>query len=155
MGTRFLASAEMAISGAWKRMLLAAESRDARHAEFLDCVLPPFNRPHYRTAARVLPTAFEREWAGRSDELGGHAQDLGELIVAEVLNGGGEQYVPFAGQSVGLVHDIQPAAEIVRNTVAEATRILADLSRVGLQVDYEVPCRPTRQPSGPPMMRSR
>ena len=45
-----------------------------------------------------------------------------------ILAGGGEEYVPFAGQSAGLVHEILPAAEIVRRVIAEAERVLADLS---------------------------
>jgi len=33
--------------------------------------------------------------------------------------------VPFAGQSAGLIRDVRPAAEIVRDTVAQAEAILA------------------------------
>jgi len=40
------------------------------------------------------------------------------------LSGGGEDYVPFAGQSVGLIHEIRPARDIVSQTVAEAEQIL-------------------------------
>ena len=41
MGTRFLASTEMRIDEAWKRMLVEAASRDAQHDELLDLLLPP------------------------------------------------------------------------------------------------------------------
>jgi len=42
-----------------------------------------------------------------------------------ISRGGGHEYVPFAGQSAGLIRDVRPAAEIVRDTVAQAEAILA------------------------------
>ena len=41
------------------------------------------------------------------------------------MAGDGHEYVPFAGQSAGLIGDILPAAEIVRRTVAQAENALA------------------------------
>jgi NAD(P)H-dependent flavin oxidoreductase YrpB (nitropropane dioxygenase family) len=76
----------------------------------------------------VLRTPFHDEWVGRADELAQQADRLGPEVVRAVLAGEGHQYVPFAGQSVGLVHEILPAAEIVRSVVADAERILAELS---------------------------
>jgi hypothetical protein len=35
--------------------------------------------------------------------------------------------VPFAGQSVGLIHDIRPAREIIIDTVEEAERIIGSV----------------------------
>ncbi len=128
MGTRFLATPEMRIDEGWKRMLVSAASRDARHDEVLDRVLPPFNRPHYPAAARMLPTAFSREWEGRGDELAARATEIAPEIVRSVLAGGGHEYVPFAGQSVGLVDEVLPAGEIVRRTVSGADEILARFS---------------------------
>jgi nitronate monooxygenase/enoyl-[acyl-carrier protein] reductase II len=34
------------------------------------------------------------------------------------------EYVPFAGQTAGAIHDILPAAEIVRRIIAEAEEAL-------------------------------
>jgi nitronate monooxygenase/enoyl-[acyl-carrier protein] reductase II len=129
LGTRLLASTEMAVSAEWKRMLVEAASRDSVHEELLDVLLPPFNRPHWPAAARVLRTRFAAEWAGRGDELAARAGELAPVVVREVLAGGGQEHVPFAGQSVGLVRDIRPAADIVRDAVAEADRVLAALGR--------------------------
>lgn len=124
MGTRFLASTEMTISTQWKQMVVDAASRDAHHSELLDAVLPPFNRPHWPAAARVLPTAFEREWIGRQAELAARASELGPPIIGAILAGGGHDYVPFAG----LIHDIRPAGNIIRDTVDEAERVLSTLA---------------------------
>lgn len=128
MGTRFLASIEMTVAAEWKRMLVEASSRDAVHDDLLDGLLPPYNRPHYPAGARMLPTQFSREWAGRGDELAAQAADIGPKIVQSVLAGAGHDYVPFAGQSVGLIHEVLPAREIVRGTVTQATEILAALA---------------------------
>jgi enoyl-[acyl-carrier protein] reductase II len=130
LGTRLLASVEMQVSDEWKQMIVAAASRDATHDELLDVVLPPYNRPHWPATGRVLPTRFAQEWRPRADELRARAPEFGAAIVRAVLDGGGEQYVPFAGQSAGLVQEVLPAAEIVRRTVDEAERILARLRSV-------------------------
>jgi enoyl-[acyl-carrier protein] reductase II len=127
MGTRFLASQEMAIDPEWKRMLVAAESRDAAHNELVDVLLPPYNRPHYPAAGRVLRTPFLEDWAGRRTELADRVPELRATIIESVLEGGGHEYVPFAGQSVGLLHEVLPAADIVRQTVDDAERILTTL----------------------------
>jgi nitronate monooxygenase/enoyl-[acyl-carrier protein] reductase II len=41
-----------------------------------------------------------------------------------VLAGGGHDLLPFAGQSVELVHDIAPAGDLVAHLVAEAETAL-------------------------------
>ncbi len=128
MGTRFLASTEMSVSQSWKQLLLAAQSRDAHHSAVVDRVLPPYNRPHYPATARALPTSFEHEWAARLDELAARAGDIAPTILAAIRAGGGEDYVPFAGQSVGLIDEIRPAADIVSRTVAQAELILSELA---------------------------
>ncbi|HJV13037.1 MAG TPA: hypothetical protein VJ625_04015 [Propionibacteriaceae bacterium] len=75
-----------------------------------------------------MPTAFTEEFAQRPDELIERAVTLGPTIIAEILAGGGEQYVPFAGQSVGLIRDIRPAHDIVRQPMEEAEQILYALT---------------------------
>ena len=128
MGTRFLASTEMAVRPEWKEMIIRAESRDARHSAVTDLILPPYNRPHDPASVRVLPTAFAAELAQRPDELAERAVTLGPTIIAEILAGGGEGYVPFAGQSVGLIRDIRSAGDIVRQTMEEAEQVLHSLT---------------------------
>ena len=69
MGSRFLASTEMAVRPEWKEMILRADSRDARHSALTDPTLPPYNRPHDPAMARVLPTAFAEQWSERPNGL--------------------------------------------------------------------------------------
>jgi enoyl-[acyl-carrier protein] reductase II len=75
-----------------------------------------------------LPTAFAEELAQRPDELAERAVTLGSIIIAEILAGGGEEYLPFAGQSVGLIRDIRSARDIIRQTMEEAEQILYSLT---------------------------
>jgi len=128
MGTRFLASTEMAIADAWKRRLVEAASADAVQPDVLELLMPPYNRPHYPALGRILRTPLSERWSARPDELAEAAERIGQELVRAVLAGGGEEYVPFAGQSVGLVREILPAAEIVRRVVDEAERALARLA---------------------------
>jgi nitronate monooxygenase/enoyl-[acyl-carrier protein] reductase II len=125
MGTRLLATPEMAISAEWKQLIVTAQSADAVHSEALEVLLPPYNRAHYPARGRVLRTPFHVEWAGRETELAQRAAELGPQIVAAALRGGGHDYIGFAGQSAGLIHDVRPAADIVRDVVAQATQLLA------------------------------
>ena len=127
MGTRFLAAQEMSVDPEWKRMIVRARSGDAVQVEVLDLLLPPYNRPHYPARARVLRTPFLDEWSGRPDELARQAPELAARIVEEVRQGGGQEHVPFAGQSAGLVAEVLPAGRIVAGTVREAEHILAAL----------------------------
>ena len=127
MGTRFLASTEMTVSTEWKQMIVEADATDSLKAEMLDVILPPYTRPHYPAVGRVLRTPFYDQWAGRADKLAEGAGQIGPEILTAILAGGGHEYLPFSGQSAGLVHEILPAAEIVRRVVAEADQILADL----------------------------
>jgi enoyl-[acyl-carrier protein] reductase II len=45
LGTRFLASTEVAVAEEWKQRIVAADALDAVKVEHSDRVLPPFNRP--------------------------------------------------------------------------------------------------------------
>jgi nitronate monooxygenase/enoyl-[acyl-carrier protein] reductase II len=124
MGTRFLASVEMAIHDDWKRMLVDADATDAVKAPVVDQLLPPFNRAHDEVMPRVLRTPRLDEWTANPEALAAELPSLGPLLMKAVQAGEGHQYAPFAGQSTGLVHDVRPAADIVRSVVAQAEAVL-------------------------------
>jgi nitronate monooxygenase/enoyl-[acyl-carrier protein] reductase II len=50
--------------------------------------------------------------------------EVGPQLLAAVRAGGGHDLLPFAGQSVALIHDIAPAGELVARLVEEATAAL-------------------------------
>jgi enoyl-[acyl-carrier protein] reductase II len=124
MGTRFLASREMAIHPGWKQMVVDADATDAVQESIVDTMLPPFNRVHDEVLPRVLRTPALDRWLADPEALAAELPALGPKLMAAVLAGEGHQYVPFAGQSAGLVRDIRPAAEIVRSVVDQAHAIL-------------------------------
>jgi nitronate monooxygenase/enoyl-[acyl-carrier protein] reductase II len=122
MGTRFLASRELAIHDDWKRLVVDADATDAVKAAVVDRLLPPFNRPHDEVLPRVLRTPAVDAWTADPASL--DVATVGPRLLAAIRAGGGHQFAPFGGQSAGLVGDVRPAADIVRDTVAEAARIL-------------------------------
>ena len=74
---------------------------------------------------RALQNAFTERWHGREDAL--RAQ-LGEVRPAFEAARRREDYSElyvYAGQAVGLVHEVPPAAELVQRLVDEAAALLA------------------------------
>jgi enoyl-[acyl-carrier protein] reductase II len=129
IGTRFLASAEAQINTAWKRAIVAAESEDASIVEVWNDFFAPASGD-YGTVARALSSPFIEQWRYRRDDAKREAERLrGEVMVAGRQGRLGE-LLPSAGQSVGLIRDILPAAEIVRRIVAEAEEALKHTTRL-------------------------
>jgi enoyl-[acyl-carrier protein] reductase II len=123
IGTRFLASVETPISDDWKQRLIAAASEDAIKAEIVNEIFPP-PRGVYDTAPRALRTPFIAEWQQRREDARREAGRLRGELMAALQQGRMHEYVPFTGQTAGLICDILPAAEIVRRIVAEAEAVL-------------------------------
>ena len=59
------------------------------------------------------------------------AEQLQEAIGRAAKEGRFHQMVPFSGQTVGLIHEIEPAGEIVETIVREAEEILARFAKQG------------------------
>lgn len=123
MGTRFLASAELAIAAEWKRRIVEADALDAVKVANSERVLPPYNLPGARVEPRALRTPLIAQLREHPEWIDPAA--VGPRIRDAVLAGRGDEYLPFAGQSAGLIHEVLPAAEIVRRVAAEAEAALA------------------------------
>lgn len=124
MGTRFLASTEMRVHADWKRRVVEADAVDAVKVPGDDLFMPPYTRPG---APPHLPRALRTPLI---DALTEHPETVdGPAVGAEFLGaiagGRGDEYLPFAGQTVGLIHDVRPAAEIIRDVVASAEAALS------------------------------
>lgn len=126
IGTRFLACVEATtISDVWKRTIVNAESQDTVKVEFAEYVFPPVNRPGgYKTEPRVLRTPFVEEWNQHPEAAQREAKRLSDEILSAIKQGRAHELVPFTGETAGLIHDILPAADIVRRIVAEAQEVL-------------------------------
>ena len=78
--------------------------------------------------SRTIRTPFTDEWDGRVDELPRHRRE----ILAESSTPGrlpDRAQPALAGQSAGLVNDIRPAAQVIRDIIAEAEEVLLRLPR--------------------------
>ncbi|MGZ4409970.1 MAG: NAD(P)H-dependent flavin oxidoreductase, partial [Gaiellaceae bacterium] len=134
VGTRFLAAQESSIHDEYRRRLLEAVETDTYYGTLFDGGWP--DAPH-----RALRNSTVEAWeaAGRpaSGARPGEEDDIaarpdGSPIkryasaTPHVSTTGDIEALPnWAGQGVGLVTRVQPAAEIVQELVADAERILA------------------------------
>jgi nitronate monooxygenase/enoyl-[acyl-carrier protein] reductase II len=123
MGTRFLAATEMAIADDWKQRIVAADALDAVKVVNSERVMPPFNRPGGPAEPRALATPLTEQLRAHPDWV--DPAVMGARLRESLLAGGGHEYLPFTGQSAGLIDDVLPAAEIVARVVAEAEAALA------------------------------
>jgi enoyl-[acyl-carrier protein] reductase II len=124
LGTRFLATTEMAVADEWKKAIVAADPLDAVKVEFADAVLPPLSPGGVRAVPRVLRTAFVDRWnadlagaAAASDQL---RADVRQAAVLGRLH----ELLPFTGQSAALIHDVSPVAEVIARIMADAEQAL-------------------------------
>lgn len=139
IGTRFLASEEAAIHPEYRARLLAATETDAVYFEELfDGGWP--NAPH-----RVLRNSTAVNWEAAGRPPSGKRPGEGTVIAKSPTGGDILRYQAstpvagvtgdveglsmWAGQSVGLVRKVQPAADIVREINEGADAILHRLAR--------------------------
>jgi NAD(P)H-dependent flavin oxidoreductase YrpB (nitropropane dioxygenase family) len=140
MGTRFLTAVEAATHEDYRTRLISADVTDTAHTACFDGGWPD-------AAHRVLRNRTLDEWedAGRPASPGRPGE--GEVIArgpdgAEFhryddmfplagLHGELELMALYAGQSVGLVTEVLPAAEILDSIVSDAARSLQRWTRTG------------------------
>ena len=122
LGTRFYASLEADGSEEAKKRICAASSGDTVRGIIFDLsrnnVWPaPFT-------GRCLVNDHARRWIGREVEL---LQNVGRVAVEYAAAKAADNFdvaAVIAGEAVGLIHDIPPAAEIVERIVTEADQIM-------------------------------
>jgi nitronate monooxygenase len=140
MGTRFVASVEAPAHPEWTARIV----RSAETATFYSKV---FDGGWPDAAHRVLRNSTVEAWLAAGSPSPGARPGEGEVIargadgselrrygsdsVRANVRGDVEALSMWAGQSVGVIHEVLPAAEIVHRTVADAERILANLGAPG------------------------
>jgi nitronate monooxygenase len=122
LGTRFYASQECDGAEEAKRRICAAPSGNSVRGIIFDLsrnnVWPaPFT-------GRCLINDHARRWMGREVELMQNVQAVAAEYAAARDAGNFDIAAVIAGEAVGLIHDIPPAAEIVDRIVTEADQIL-------------------------------
>lgn len=116
VGTRFLASNEGGALDIQKQAIVEATDEDTRRSYL-----------YTGKTSRVTYNKFHDLWEESGLEpLAFPLQALLASAMVDMFNRAGKkEYVaPFAGQVSGLIHQIQPAGEIVRDMVEEAADIL-------------------------------
>jgi nitronate monooxygenase len=124
MGTRFFASQESG-GGNWeKQRMLEAGTDDTVLTKIYDLTLEsPFPRD---VGDRVLRNDYTATWHGRNDEVIARREELRAQVIAAMQEGNARIAAVRAGNAVGMIHEIKPAGEIVREIVVEAERILRE-----------------------------
>ncbi len=124
VGTRFLASAEAGVEDEWKRRIVGIEAEEAVRFETWGAIMPPPPAGAYDVVPRVIRTDFVVEWEARRRDAGQEAERLREEIMGSVNEGRGHELTPFTGQTAGLIDEVRPAGELVRELADGAERAL-------------------------------
>jgi len=117
MGTRFLATVEAHGRGHSKDALLNSLGSQTLASKFYDDILGVL---WPGAVVRTIKNPILEEWARRPDEWAEHADTLRPTLQAAINHG---DFV-LAGEAVGLIHEILPAAEVVKKIAAEAEALL-------------------------------
>src|SRR3954471_9833602 len=123
LGTRFYASVEADGADDAKKRICAASSGNSVRGIVFDLsrnnVWPaPFT-------GRCLINDHARRWIGREVELMQNVAAVAADYAAAKAAGNFDVAALIAGEAVGLIHDIPPAAEIVERIAIEAEQLLA------------------------------
>ncbi len=121
LGTRFVATRESMAPELYKKRVLESESGATTMTDVLTglwarALANTFTRDYTTSGAPVLPPLVQR--AAASDVYG-----------AALKQGNAEYYPMMAGQSVGLIHDLPGAREVVESVIREARAVLDGLPR--------------------------
>jgi NAD(P)H-dependent flavin oxidoreductase YrpB (nitropropane dioxygenase family) len=134
LGTRFLTAEEAATHERYRELVVEAGATDATWTECFDGGWP--DAPH-RVLRNATLSAWERSGRparpGRPGEGEVVARDASgteyrrydDMMPLRNVTGDVGEMALYAGQSVGLVRDVRPAAEIVTALAEEATAALA------------------------------
>ena len=72
----------------------------------------------------MLRTPFVDEWNAKPEEARAAAEDLQAELAGAIAEGRAHELFPFTGQTVGLIDEVLPVAEIMRRMVFEAEAAL-------------------------------
>jgi nitronate monooxygenase len=122
LGTRFYASIECDGDEEAKKRICAASSGDTVRSVIFDVSRKLFWPAPF--TGRALINEHARRWMGREVELIHNVDTVEAEYVAARATGNFDIAVVFAGEGVGLIHDIPRASEIVERITREAEQIL-------------------------------
>jgi len=119
MGTRFLATPEAGIPDSWKQKILAMTEEDTK-----------VTRSFSGKTARCISNAWIEAWD--QSKLEPLPMPLQSILIHDVLRGAvvndnTDALFMASGQVGGMIRELKPAGEVLREVVAEAERVLERL----------------------------
>lgn len=123
LGTRFLASLESPVPEGFKRTILESDGHDTLLTEIPDIAA---GRVWPGAMSRVRRNRFVERWAGREWEVRQRRDEISRAVADARRRDDNEEYTLGTGQTAGLISEIKPAGQIVREIAQDAERIIAD-----------------------------
>ena len=121
LGTRFLASHESPVPDGFKRTIIESDGHDTLLTELPDIAA---GRVWPGAMSRVRRNRFIERWAAREWEVRQRRSEIAEQVADARRRDDTEEYTLGTGQTAGLITELKPAAQIVRDVVDEAERII-------------------------------
>lgn len=119
-GTRLIATPEAQAAPGYRDAIVRANEADTMRT-----------RAYTGKTARAIKTAYAEEWETRSDEIQPFPMQAMTSIQNRVMDYPGvtesfdvERTFMPAGQGAGMIHEIKPAADVVRDIVREAEAVI-------------------------------
>jgi nitronate monooxygenase len=122
VGTRLWASAEALVSPRAHQRAIQASGDDTFRTRVYDVVRQRDWPADYN--ARALGNSFLDTWHGNEDQLSAALPEAVETFEKAVVAEDFDAAAMLVGEAIGLVRDIRPAADIVRDMARDAARIL-------------------------------
>lgn len=129
VGSRFWASAEALVHAAFQNAAVCADGDLTIRTTVVD-VVRKLNWPKPFTA-RVMKNNFINDWHGREDELGESdviEHEMDRYLTA-MRDGNPNNTGVWVGEVTGLIQDVRPAGDLLRNIVSDAESLLKDKVR--------------------------
>jgi nitronate monooxygenase len=122
VGTRLWASAEALVSPRAHQRAITASGDETVRTRVYDLVRQLDWPTDYN--ARALGNTFLDTWHGNEDQLSAALPEAVDTFEKAVAAEDFDAAAMLVGEAIGLVHDVRPAADIVREMAADAGRIL-------------------------------
>jgi nitronate monooxygenase len=122
VGTRFWAAPEALVSPRAHQRAVQAEGDDTFRTQVYDAVRQLDWPAEYNE--RALGNSFLDTWYGNEAQLSASLPEAIETFEKAVAAEDFDAAAILVGEGVGLIHDVRPAADIVREMVRGATKIL-------------------------------
>jgi len=119
LGTRFIATSESTAPDFYKRALVERDSdsttvTDAFSGLYARALRNAYTEEYASSGAPVFPAVVQQMAAS-------------DIFEASARRGDGQHYPMYAGQGVGMIRDLPPAADIVTSIVSEARTAMASI----------------------------